>query len=610
MKIYQIISPLIAIFLLFSCLDDESAYLPQEKGNIEVDDTQGEDTENEDEELPEGQLIPGMHIVKLNIPQPDGQTIERKFKYYMPISIDVAKPISLIFEFHGSLAFSRGSTSLPNPLNVGISNPLVQMSIKENCIICFPAGEVIYKADSSGFVNWQNNENNLPFVDAIVDYFKGCTPAIDANRIYSTGLSSGAIFSFVLAFNRPEVFAAIAPRAGQMKLTNQTEMPSRAVSVRVFAGEVDETVQHSAVIENTTDWAKRIGGYFESDVKIDTFTIENYTQVTTRKWNGGKADVEIYSLKNIGHGVSLDYCLPYMWQFMSAHTLNDIAENLYISSSLKRIEVQCSEPLSFEVNFTEGGTLKLKNAPEGWNINLEGNTVTLRGPKNFFGNIKREGDMTFTVTKNGMEASVTVSYKLLAPKDYFEIGDIYYNDNYEPVGVVCWVNQSNIREARIINLNEQRRSYYCGGANEVGLGLKFDTPDTENGYGNTKSMTEFNKTLTFPYTASKAAFMWVSTLTYKGVSDWYLPAINELAALSPYIGKINAVITAQGGVAIKASSGELVLFSSTTEVKKGALGKTIYSYNFVSNKIVENRTKTGTEYFDLVDTRAMKKVIK
>lgn len=171
-------------------------------------------------------------------------------------------------------------------------------------------------------ISLAGEQKTICLFDADGNYFKGCTPTIDENRIYSTGQSSGAIFSWVLAFERPEVVASIAPRAGRMNTDNETNFPNRCVPVRVFAGEDDKTVIHSGLVSDVTNWAERIGGYFGNGVVIDTFSIPDYAHVTTRKWNGAKGDIEIYSLKGIGHGVSLKECCPYMWEFLDVHTLD------------------------------------------------------------------------------------------------------------------------------------------------------------------------------------------------------------------------------------------------------------------------------------------------
>ena len=607
MKKYRILLLLIPFLVLFSCMEDESEYSSQEKENVQVDQVTV-DTTDTDEELPEGQLVPGLHLVKLKVLQ--GQdSVERQFKYYMPVSTDASKPISLLFEFHGSYEFEAGE-EVPNPIS-GISETHVlnQKAIKENYIICYPAGWPEFQQDSSGAVNWagENYTRSLPFIDAMLKYFtQDNEPQVDPNRIYSTGQSSGAILSFSLALHRPEQFAAITPRAGQSASTDP--FPSRAVPVRVFAGEKDQTVVHSAVITNMTKWAEEIGGYFAADMQMDSTVFEDYADVTIRYWHGGKADYEIYSLAGIDHNISVSSCADAMFEFQKNHTLDNAATPLFITTSIKEINAQCGETISFKISYTEGATLGMTNTPKGWDVQLQGNEVILKAPADYFGNIDRKGNITFTVTQ-GTQAPVSceVSYNLNSPKTYFEVGDIYYNENFDPIGVVVWVNQSNIREAKIISPQKPGQYgsiLYCG--NGEGLGLDFQTPDRKNGYQNTQDMLVRNNTFAEPYTADNAAFVWASEYSVAGEKGWYLPAIEELAAANSNLTLINEALTSIGGQALDGN-----VYSSTTQVENGAQKKTFYYYNF---KTGAEETKlpydNNSEYLGYIVVRAMKTVTK
>lgn len=607
MKKYRNLLLLIPFLVLFSCMEDESEYSSQEKENVQVDQVTV-DTTDTDEELPEGQLVPGLHLVKLKVLQ--GQdSVERQFKYYMPVSTDASKPISLLFEFHGSYEFEAGE-EVPNPIS-GISETHVlnQKAIKENYIICYPAGWPEFQQDSSGAVNWagENYTRSLPFIDAMLKYFtQDNEPQVDPNRIYSTGQSSGAILSFSLALHRPEQFAAITPRAGQSAST--APFPSRAVPVRVFAGEKDQTVVHSAVITNMTKWAEEIGGYFAADMQMDSTVFEDYADVTIRYWHGGKADYEIYSLAGIDHNISVSSCADAMFEFQKNHTLDNAATPLFITTSIKEINAQCGETISFKISYTEGATLGMTNTPKGWDVQLQGNEVILKAPADYFGDIDRKGNITFTVTQ-GTQAPVSceVSYNLNSPKTYFEVGDIYYNENFDPIGVVVWVNQSNIREAKIISPQKPGQYgsiLYCG--NGEGLGLDFQTPDRKNGYQNTQDMLVRNNTFAEPYTADNAAFVWASEYSVAGEKGWYLPAIEELAAANSNLTLINEALTSIGGQALDGN-----VYSSTTQVENGAQKKTFYYYNF---KTGAEETKlpydNNSEYLGYIVVRAMKTVTK
>ena len=525
----------------------------------------------------------------------------------MPISVDETKPISLIFEFHGSYTFAAGVTP-DDPLSgISISNPLIQHAIQENCVICFPAGTAEMQPDGSGAVNWQYSEKHLPFVDAMIAYFESRTPAIDPERIYSTGQSSGAIFSFVLAFERSNVFAAVTPRAGQMSLAGETTMPPRAVPVRVFAGTADETVQHTAVLDNMTAWAERIGGYFASDMteKIDSFEIDGYKKVDVRAWGGGKADYQIYSLEGEGHGISLGYCLPYMWEFMAGHTLAGESAGLYVNSEVKEIAAQVGQTFTFKVNYTDGASFGVSH-PKGWTLAVKGKTITLTAPKDFYGAIERKGDLTLTASLNGKEVVKKIPFSLAAPKDYFEVGDVYYNADFDPVGIVCWVNENNIKEAKIIDLQEVTTQGSYQTINFGNFGSSFTTPDLEDGEGNTiahmaqRTAAGLEKSLT----PQSSGLVWAATYTYKGMGGWYLPALNELKAVDAHLDVINAALQKEGGEPIVHANAYDTYLSSSVTLSDGSKCFNLMNFNKHTST---TQVRDNTSY---CRARAFKKVTK
>ena len=72
----------------------------------------------------------------------------------------------------------------------------------------------------------QDDDRDLRLVDAALaslrDKFK-----VDDARIYSTGFSNGANFTYLLWAERPGVFAAFAPVAARLRPSVQPKQPSR-----------------------------------------------------------------------------------------------------------------------------------------------------------------------------------------------------------------------------------------------------------------------------------------------------------------------------------------------------------------------------------------------
>lgn len=302
---------IVAISFVFSyaCTKDTSTYATQKKEEVKPADhfePDGKDSEAV------GTLIPGINKVRMQVSMPDGSTVEREFKYYFPRSINPNKPISLLFNFHGSYTYTAGSPA-PDPiLNVSLSDPLNKLADSANIVTVWPAGAV-----ETGAVNWQYSEKHIPFVKEMISFFTKSSPAIDPKRVYSCGQSSGAIFSFVLAYEMSEYFAAVTPVSGQMKLPANLVMPKRKVPIRAFNGTADDIVNHAAALSNIKAWAEQIGGYpvkpelpLQAVIKADTYSISPY------KWNGGAVDIELYSVKDAGHGMNWNILAPLMWEFM------------------------------------------------------------------------------------------------------------------------------------------------------------------------------------------------------------------------------------------------------------------------------------------------------
>lgn len=598
-SINRIILLLLVLGLAFySCMEDTSAYLSQEVVDVKVDNF---DTDDSDSKIPEGELSPGINEIKLKI-NINGVEVERKFKYFMPVSIEKSKPISLIFDFHGS--YGTGV----NPLaSVSLSNPMSQLAIRENCIVVYPAG-----VDNGSAVNWQDSEINLPFVDAMLDFFNDRTPKVDENRIYTTGQSSGAIFSFVLAYERSEVFAAAVPVSGQMKLTT-TNRPSRIVPIRAFNGVKDDTVIYSAALDNINEWSKIIGNYFPSDaMDSDTLEIDNYKPYLTKKWQGGSADIEFYSIIDEGHGISWYYIAPLIWEFMDSHPKNKVSSEVYLSSEAKEFNALEGETITSSIKFSEGATITLEQFPEDWTVVYSNGILSVTAPEDFFAptTVNRTGFIVLTANLGSSSKTISIPYSLKAPKTYYEIGDVEYDSNFKPVGIVFWVNPYNIKEAKIIGLEHVLKKFGP-------LGTSFFTPSFTDGYANTLAIIERIKSQNLNLDASTSAAVYA--YEYKagpGKTDgWYLPAVDELKLVDSNLKKINDAIRAYG-TELKIASSASSYHLSSTMVNKGTSEnpvKQFYTFDYHESPSFHGYyilTASADNTAGFVSTRPVKKVVK
>jgi polyhydroxybutyrate depolymerase len=170
----------------------------------------------------------------------------RTFEYYIPSSYNGSTAVPLLFSFHGlgsngpeqidltkfnALADAEGFIAVyPDATNLdpedprwsacsGSLPPLTGSNIMWNCgdINGTPIAPLQYCA----------GVDDVGFVAEMVDWFE-TNYAINASRIYATGMSNGAMFSYYLAFNLTGVFAGIGPVTGPMDLNlgNATTTPA------------------------------------------------------------------------------------------------------------------------------------------------------------------------------------------------------------------------------------------------------------------------------------------------------------------------------------------------------------------------------------------------
>jgi len=375
---------LVLLVALFGCTKDESTYVTQQKEVVPPIDLFKPDGPDQSAE---GFLTAGVNKVQMEVEMPGGQKIMREFKYYFPISINPNKPISLVFNFHGSYTYAAGVTP-PDPiLNVSATHVLNKVADTANIITVWPAGIA-----EPGAVNWQNSEKHIPFVKAMIEYFKQAKPAIDVKRIYTCGHSSGAIFSFVLAKEMNDVFAAACPVSGQMKLDAGVTLPNRTVPICAFNGLKDATVNHAAALGNINAWAEVMAGYYAKDnVKsLPLITLGTYN-ITPYKWNGGNGNIEFYSIAEADHNVDWTIIMPLMWEFMRLNPLNK-AIGVYVGVQQDAVTYELGQKYTVALRTSKGVVTRVVSVPVGMNAVLVGNTVEITaGPTAVNGKVVLEG---------------------------------------------------------------------------------------------------------------------------------------------------------------------------------------------------------------------------
>lgn len=138
--------------------------------------------------------------------------VERSAIIYVPKSPPPGK-LPLIFSFHG-----HGDDAQ------NFQYVLLQQAWPDAIVVYFQG-----LPSRDGYPGWQvepgdYGDRDLKLVDVALASLRA-KYKVDDSRIYATGFSNGAHFTYLLWATRPNVFAAYAPVAGRMRATAMPKVP-------------------------------------------------------------------------------------------------------------------------------------------------------------------------------------------------------------------------------------------------------------------------------------------------------------------------------------------------------------------------------------------------
>jgi polyhydroxybutyrate depolymerase len=150
-------------------------------------------------------LTPGDHELTLN----HGG---RERSYIVHIPTRTTEPLPVILAFHGG-----GGNAAQFKRQIAIES----LSDRERFIVVFPNGSgrgehlLTWNAGSCCAWSQQHNVDDVGFTRAVIRDLAART-RIDSRRIYATGFSNGAMMTYRLAAEAPDLIRAIAPVSGSM----------------------------------------------------------------------------------------------------------------------------------------------------------------------------------------------------------------------------------------------------------------------------------------------------------------------------------------------------------------------------------------------------------
>ena len=159
--------------------------------------------------------------------------VTRRYFLYLPATWHRGRPAPLVLVFHGG--GGRASGIAPH---TGFS----RLAEREGFVVAYPQGLNGRWNDGRGYAA---THDDVGFVRALLDTL-GREFGIDPRRVYATGISNGAMFSYRLACDLPGVFAAVAPVAGAMPADLAPACAhTQPVSVLAFQGTADPLMPYA-----------------------------------------------------------------------------------------------------------------------------------------------------------------------------------------------------------------------------------------------------------------------------------------------------------------------------------------------------------------------------
>ena len=135
---------------------------------------------------------------------------EREFIMYVPSSYNGAEELPLMLSFHG---YGGTATDFMNWTDMR------SLAEEENFILVYPQGSLL-----DGSPHWnsslpsadnKSSADDFGFIEALIEDLS-TTYHINSDRIYTSGYSNGAFFSYALACYRSDLIAAVASVSGTM----------------------------------------------------------------------------------------------------------------------------------------------------------------------------------------------------------------------------------------------------------------------------------------------------------------------------------------------------------------------------------------------------------
>ena len=196
--------------------------------------------------------------------------IDREYLLYTPSNLEDNAP--LVFVFHG---YTGSANDIMDYCGMN------EVADENGFAVCYPQGTEDQYGNNFFNVGYdfQNNPqvDDLGFIVALAEYLQE-THQFSSTNTFSTGMSNGGDFSYLLACQASETFRAIAPVAGliMQEIYNNCS-PTEPVPVFETHGTDDNVSLYDGDLNNNDGW----GAYLDIPTTIDYWVNQNnLTDVT------------------------------------------------------------------------------------------------------------------------------------------------------------------------------------------------------------------------------------------------------------------------------------------------------------------------------------------
>lgn len=257
--------------------------------------------------------------------------VDRTYYLYKPDGLSDGAPLVLVLHGYGGSAAKW-------------KQRMFEVADENGFAVCYPQGEKDAKGKTCWNVGYPFQEglktDDVGFICALAKHLQK-KEALSSLNTFCTGMSNGGEMCYLLAFERPDVFAALAPIAGlTLNWMMKDLKPSRAVPLMEVHGTSDVVSYWTGDPDNEYGW----GAYMNVPMAVAFWAaqarctheiveklplLEGSNQVTLHKymggvpaWKGGpETQVRLYEVAGGNHSWSdkdMDTCAE-IWKFFSIY---------------------------------------------------------------------------------------------------------------------------------------------------------------------------------------------------------------------------------------------------------------------------------------------------